>query len=115
MSSLSIWAPRALTPDRELERVRLTVSGGRIADLAHGSDPAEGDRVFDDATLVPGLVDLQVNGAGGAAFASASREERERAARYHVERGTTSLLATLVSAPLDKQARIVRIKGNAIG
>ncbi len=101
MSSLSIWAPAALTPERVLERVRLHVEGGKIAGLEEGCAPGPGDRVFENAKLLPGLVDLQVNGGAGAAYADADPAERERATHFHLAHGTTSLLATLVSAPLE--------------
>ncbi|NRA01819.1 MAG: amidohydrolase family protein [Myxococcales bacterium] len=101
MSSFSIWAAAALTPERELERVRLRIEGGKIAELEAGCAPGPGDRVFENAKLAPGLIDLQVNGAVGAAYATADPLERIRATRFHLEHGTTSLLATLVSAPLE--------------
>ena len=102
MSSCSIWAAAALTPERELERVRLRVEDGKISELEAGSAPAAGDRVFENATLVPGLIDLQVNGGAGAAFADADPDARARATRLHLEQGTTGLLATRVSAPLEQ-------------
>jgi N-acetylglucosamine-6-phosphate deacetylase len=102
VSEPSIWAERALTPDRELHRVRMRVGDGCIAELSEGVEPSASDERFPEATLVPGLVDLQVNGADGAAFDEASREARARATAFHLRAGTTSLLATLVSAPLER-------------
>ena len=74
---------------------------GRIAELEQAAEPAPGDQAFADATLLPGLVDLQVNGGAGVSYADPSSERRERATRHHLERGTTALLATIISAPLD--------------
>jgi N-acetylglucosamine-6-phosphate deacetylase len=102
VSELAIWAERALTPERELHRVRLRVGDGRIVELEEGVEAAPSDERYPEATLVPGLVDLQVNGGDGAAFDAAGRDERARATAFHVKAGTTSLLATLVSAPLDR-------------
>ena len=48
---------------------------------------------------IPGLVDLQVNGAAGAAYDAKDPKERARATAHHLERGTTCLLATLVTSP----------------
>lgn len=96
-----IWAARAVTATGVRERVRLVAEGGRIERLEDGVEPVADDEVFEDAMLLPGLVDLQVNGGDGAAYSAQDREERARASAYHVRRGTTSLLATLVSAPLD--------------
>lgn len=97
----AVWAARAITPDRTLERARVVCRDGLISELAEGVEPRPGDQVFEDGTLVPGLVDLQVNGGDGASFDAREATDRERAAAYHLRRGTTSLLATLVSAPLE--------------
>ncbi|MCP4003268.1 MAG: amidohydrolase family protein [bacterium] len=101
MSDRSIWAARAITPQGVLERVRLEVRSGRIAELLADTDPGPDDERFDDATLVAGLVDLQVNGADGGSYDDPDPAARRRATDYHLRSGTTSLLATLVTAPLD--------------
>ena len=102
MSELAVWVERALTPERELRRVRVRVGDGRIAALEEGVEPAPSDELYPEVTLVPGLVDLQVNGADGASFDDASGDERARATAFHLRAGTTSLLATLVSTSLDR-------------
>ncbi len=113
MSRLSLWAARAVAPDGVREGVRLVADDGRIRELADAPAPAKGDEVFEDATLLPGLVDLQVNGADGAAYDASDPAERARATDYHVARGTTSLLATLVTGPLDHlQAALGRLAGD---
>ena len=48
--------------------------------------------------ILPGLVDVHCHGAVGHTF-SADAEGARRAAGYHAEQGTTSVLASLVSAP----------------
>ena len=100
MSEPSIWASRAVTPDAVLDRVRLEMTEGRIVAVHAGVPPGPADTVYAEATLVPGLIDLQVNGGDGGAYGAADPAESERATAYHVGAGTTSLLATLVTAPL---------------
>ena len=68
---------------------------GRIVAVESDVEPEPADETWGDAALVPGLVDLQVNGGNGAAFDAREPELRARAVEYHVERGTTSVLATL--------------------
>lgn len=97
----SVWAARAVTPDGERSGVRLHVADGRIVRLEPAARPAPGDDAFESATLLPGLIDLQVNGGAGAAYDEPDPEAWQRATRHHLERGTTSLLATLVTGPLD--------------
>jgi N-acetylglucosamine-6-phosphate deacetylase len=113
VSEVCVWAPRALTPDRALERVRIVAQDGRITGLESDCAPRADDTVFADATLVPGLVDLQANGALGIGFDDADPARRARAAAWHANHGTTSLLATLVSAPLDSLVRALeRLAGD---
>jgi N-acetylglucosamine-6-phosphate deacetylase len=78
----------------------LTVADGRI--VATGSGPAPPGAVdLGDALVVPGFVDAQVNGTGDVDFASASVEQILHAVDALVAGGTTGLLLTICSAPLD--------------
>ena len=55
-----------------------------------------------DATILPGLVDLHCHGGGGASFPDAvDAAEAQRAVDEHRRHGTTSLVASLVTAPAD--------------
>ena len=113
MSALSVWAARALTPAGEAARVRVRCAGGRIESIESGVEPRSGDVRHENATLVPGLVDLQVNGGAGAAYDDPDPGARRRATDFHLRAGTTSLLATLVSAPLDHlEAALARLLGD---
>ncbi len=103
--SLSLWAGSALLPDGERARVRVRCGQGRIEAIESGVEPRPHDVRHESATLAPGLVDLQVNGGDGAAYDEADAGARARATQFHLRSGTTSLLATLVSAPLDHLER----------
>ncbi|MDQ0258295.1 N-acetylglucosamine-6-phosphate deacetylase [Sinomonas atrocyanea] len=52
----------------------------------------------DGALLLPGLVDLHCHGAGGVDFPSADEEQARRAVEFLHRHGTTTLLASLVTA-----------------
>jgi N-acetylglucosamine-6-phosphate deacetylase len=104
----AVWAERALTPDGVEARVRVTLAQGRIASLERGVGPRSGDAVHAGATLLPGLVDLQANGADGAAFSDADPAARRRALDWHLSRGTTSLVATVISAAPDELVGALR-------
>ncbi|HTO07977.1 MAG TPA: amidohydrolase family protein [Myxococcota bacterium] len=113
MSALSIWAARALTPGGELARARVRCAGGRIETVEGGVEPRSDDVRHENGTLVPGLIDLQVNGGAGAAYDDPDPAARRRATDFHLRAGTTSLLATLVSAPLDALERaLARLLGD---
>ncbi len=100
---------RVLTPAEELEGSVLVLDG-RIAQV--GGEPPAGvePRRLDLAGnwLIPGFIDLHVHGGGGAQFTSASVEQCLKAARVHAEHGTTSLLATTVTAAPEQLAQAVR-------
>jgi N-acetylglucosamine-6-phosphate deacetylase len=77
----------------------VSISDGRI--VATGSGVPSGECAdLEDALLVPGFLDVQVNGADDVDFASASVEDIVRAVDTMVARGTTGVLCTLCSAPL---------------
>jgi N-acetylglucosamine-6-phosphate deacetylase len=54
--------------------------------------------------VVPGFVDTHVHGGGGASYATDDPAEARRARQFHREHGTTSTLASLVTADLDTLA-----------
>ncbi len=101
MSRLALWASRGVTPEGVCTGVRLLAEGGAIQQVGPAARPAPGDEVFEGATLLPGLIDLQVNGGAGASYDAADAAERARATGYHLSHGTTSLLASLITAPLE--------------
>lgn len=107
MSGKSFFVERALIDATIQDGIRLTVEAGVVQQLEVGVAARTGDEAVPGSLLVPGLVDLQVNGALGYAFDDSEREHREKAVAHHLNRGTTSLLATLVSAPLDRLNRAV--------
>jgi N-acetylglucosamine-6-phosphate deacetylase len=57
-----------------------------------------------DRWIVPGFVDLHLHGGGGG-DAMAGADGLRRAARFHLTRGTTSMLPTTLTAPFDDLER----------
>ncbi|HET8598708.1 MAG TPA: N-acetylglucosamine-6-phosphate deacetylase [Segeticoccus sp.] len=90
-----------------------------VAAVGEGVPPRPADEHLTEATLVPGFVDIHVHGGDGAAFTDASAEAVDRATAEHLRHGTTTLLASLVSADLpelDRQVRALRpLVGSAPG
>lgn len=86
----------------------VTVEQGRIAAAAAGHAPDEADEVVDLAGgwLLPGFIDVQVNGGGGVLLNDAPTPEGIAAiAAAHARFGTTAMLPTLISATPDVIAR----------
>src|SRR5690606_19635357 len=49
------------------------------------------------AYLVPGFIDIHVHGGAGEDFMTAKQEELDTITRFHMENGTTAMLATTVT------------------
>lgn len=59
--------------------------------------------------ISPGLVDLQVNGAGGYLYNQTENEEQlEAISKANARTGTTSILATVITDPLEKLQGILK-------
>ncbi len=78
----------------------MTLAGGRIEAV----EPATGPRPTRPGTLVPGFVDLQVNGIGAVDVATARDGDWDRLDAALLAQGVTAWCPTLVSAPLDTYA-----------
>ena len=126
MAGMVMTNARVVTRDGLLDRGWVQVSDDRI--LAVGPTSAAGPagrsgrvvppdssaatagtgRATDDTVVdlqgdyvMPGFVDMHVHGGGGAAYTSGDPEQARQAAAFHLGHGTTTTLASLVSAPLE--------------
>lgn len=88
-----------LLTGRELLRPGwIDVADGVVTALGAGPAPAPADHKLGAVTVVPGFVDIHVHGGGGANFSVASEAETATAAALHRKHGTTTLVASLVTA-----------------
>lgn len=92
---LTLSAAKVVTPDGVLEPGWVSVRAGRIERVGPGR-PDRSDA--EGHAIVPGFVDVHCHGGGGASFDSADHDECGRAAAFHRQHGTTTLVASLVSA-----------------
>ena len=93
-----------ITPEGPVADGLLAFEGDRIvhAGAAAGFDDAgwpEPVAPAPDALIIPGLVDLHCHGAAGSDFSTADADGLRRAAGFLHAAGTTTLLASTVSAP----------------
>ncbi len=62
--------------------------------------------------VLPGFVDMHVHGGGGASFTAGPADDARRAAEFHRGHGSTTIVASLVTAPLvDLEARAAMLAG----
>ncbi|MFC5581391.1 N-acetylglucosamine-6-phosphate deacetylase [Rhodanobacter terrae] len=99
--TLALTNARVLTSDGWRNDLAVLLDGERIADLLPPSDPRVGAATVHDlrgAMLLPGFIDTQVNGGGGALFNDAPTVETiRRIGAAHRRYGTTGFLPTLIS------------------
>jgi len=103
VADLLISAPRVVpaTPGTGvLEPGYVAVSGGRISAVAAGPPPGRADVELAAGVLLPGFVDLQVNGYFGVEMSAADPGGWALVAGRLPELGTTAFLPTYITAPV---------------
>lgn len=96
-----IMGGRVAAPDRVLDDGWVAVTDGRIAGVGSGTPPSGEHVDVGGALVVPGFIDTHCHGGGGASFTSLDPDELLTAVRAHRRHGTTTMLASLVSDPVD--------------
>ena len=109
MPVTAIYASRILTPQEELLDAVILVEGGRITAIGHRDEVKipEGavDYVASGMTVVPGFVDVHIHGAGGHDVMEATPVALDCITSTVARHGTTSILATTVTAPVDETCK----------
>ena len=102
----AIHAPRIFDGTDWHEAAALLIKGGRVAGIVPQGVAPSG--VTLDHMLVPGLIDLQVNGGGGVLFNNDPTAEGIAAiCAAHARLGTTATLVTLITDTPEVTARAV--------
>jgi len=84
------------------------LTDGVISGVSAGPPPRPPDVTLVDGYLLPGLVDLQVNGYFGIEFQAADAAWWAKAAAALPSTGTTSFVPTIITAPVDQLAATLR-------
>src|SRR5579863_1099007 len=109
MTATAIYAGRILTPQEELLNNVIVVEGGRITGIGHRDEvhipPGAKDYVAAEMTVVPGFVDVHIHGAGGHDVMEATPAALDCITSTVARYGTTSILATTVTASVDDTCR----------
>lgn len=93
-----IGGGRVATPAELIEYGWVRVRGEQIAEIGVGRCPWELDIDLAGRTLVPGFIDQHCHGGGRNSFCTTDGAEAFRAAQLHLAHGTTSIMASLVTA-----------------
>lgn len=100
---------RLIFPDEIREGIDVVVADGKIAAINARSSTDRRDEVIDlnGNYLAPGFIDLHVHGAVGRDTMEASADAFKAICDFHATGGTTSLLLTTVTAPLDQIVKVL--------
>ena len=108
MQPIVIHADRAFTPFEEISDAVVVIQGSKISAVGQRGkvDLPRGAREIHASgkTVVPGFVDVHIHGAGGHDVMEGTREALEIIAATVAAHGTTSLVATTVTAS-EKETR----------
>ncbi|HXX41298.1 MAG TPA: N-acetylglucosamine-6-phosphate deacetylase [Chthoniobacterales bacterium] len=96
-------------PDGIRDRFEIVAREGKIENIRDDATSRDGDEVVDleGNYLAPGFVDLHVHGAVGHDTMEASAEAFRAICDYHATGGTTSLLLTTATAPIDQIGKVL--------
>lgn len=111
MTTTLLHARRAITPDGEIFDAGILVRDGQIESISARESmalPAGAVEVeAGDFTAIPGFVDVHIHGAGGRDVMEGTTDALRTVAKKLAQFGTTSFLATTVTAGTDDTLRAV--------
>ncbi len=99
---------KIVTSQAVLDDGWLEVTGTQITRIGEGTPPGEPDVSLGGAWVVPGFVDIHSHGGGGATVVGADPDAVRTFTETHRRHGTTTIVASLVSAQPDPLERDVR-------
>jgi len=111
MSTTLLHAGRAITPKGEIPDAGILMRDGEIERVGPRSEmelPAGASEILaPEGTAIPGFLDVHIHGAGGHDVMEGTAEALAAITRKVSEFGTTSLLATTVTAELEHTCRAI--------
>jgi N-acetylglucosamine-6-phosphate deacetylase len=97
---LLLTGGRVVTPSGVLDPGWIRLAGPVIDAVGSGDTREQPAVDLRGQWVLPGFVDLHVHGGGGTSFTEGTEDDARKAAAFHRGHGTTTMLASLVTAPL---------------
>jgi N-acetylglucosamine-6-phosphate deacetylase len=105
---------RIVTPDGVLSPGWIRLAGPVIDAVGSGDARDQPGVDLRGQWVLPGFVDLHVHGGGGTSFTEGTGDDARKAAAFHAAQGTTTMLASLVTAPVaELETRAAMLAGLA--
>lgn len=98
---------RAVQPHGVLDDVTIVIEDGRINQIGKDVSPRGKVVEFSRNLVFPGFIDLHVHGGGGGSFVTENEDEHLSARRFHLSRGTTSMLPTISTTEFSRLETIL--------
>ena len=97
-----------------IDRGSVTIDDGvltAVDPLEQAAPPAPDAEIIDltDHWVLPGFVDLHNHGGGGGSYTTGDPDSARQACAFHRAHGTTTTLASMVTAPVDHLARDIAV------
>src|SRR5262250_1246284 len=111
MTTTLLHVGKAITPTFEIHDAGILIRDGEIERIGKRDElelPAGAIEIrAEDSTAVPGFIDIHIHGAGGRDVMEGTPEALSVVTQRVAQHGTTSIIATTVSAPTDYTLRAV--------
>lgn len=115
---IAIQAGKILTPTEEIVNGTVLINGHRIAKVGPRDQikiPSNAEVIENqDRIVAPGFIDMHIHGASGHDLMEATPEAVSAVSSYLARHGTTSFLATTITANFERTLRSVRSLGEII-
>jgi len=101
-----------VTPFRIIKDGGILIEGNRVLSVGSAGDfrDEQAERMnFDENFLLPGFVDIHVHGGGGKDTMDGSTESLRTIVETHAKGGTTSLLPTTLTAPMEDIKKVIKV------
>jgi N-acetylglucosamine-6-phosphate deacetylase len=111
MCSLLIYNAEIITPTKILPDAFVSIDRGKINRIGRQKSdlPHDADTMIDASgkLVVPGFIDLQVNGGVGEEFSQSPVEQFEKIIRFFCCHGTTSMLPTILTQSRERMLQSI--------
>jgi len=112
MTTIRFYAPRLFDGQRFVDEHVLTITDGVISAIDQDTSNVD---IRATGLVVPGYIDLQVNGGGGALFNdSPSLDKLKIIIAAHARFGTTAMMATLITDKIEVMVKAADAMAQAI-
>lgn len=115
LANFYLTAPRVLTDTGWKNHAFVRIEQGRITAIEHQPDNDVPVQRFSQGSLIPGFIDVQVNGGGGVLFnQQPTRAALKTILQAHARFGTTAMLPTLITDSVEVMQQAADAVASAI-